>query len=99
MNNEQRIAFIGPKEYCNAMRFVGFECFGAFDEGQALGLIKKLKNENYVLIFVSQDIAPKDVGFDRVVVLPGMVKSSDPEYLKQEITKAIGGEINLSLKP
>jgi vacuolar-type H+-ATPase subunit F/Vma7 len=95
MKNNQRMAFIGPKEYVNSMRFIGCQCFSSFNEEESLDLIEKLKQEDYALIFISQDVCPEEIGLDRVVVLPGMVKASDPQYLKQEIKKAIGGEIEL----
>jgi vacuolar-type H+-ATPase subunit F/Vma7 len=95
---EKRVAFIGFYEYVNAMRFFGFECFGVKDIKEAEEKIKELEKENYSLIFVSQDVCPEDVGLDRVVVLPGIAKLSDDQYLKKEIIKAIGGEIDLSVK-
>ena len=92
-----KIAFIAPREYSKSMRFAGFECFSAGDKEEAVELIEKLAEKEYAFIFVSQDIAPDDVGLGNVVVLPGMVKKSDSEYLKKEIIKAIGGEINLAV--
>jgi vacuolar-type H+-ATPase subunit F/Vma7 len=97
MIENQLIAFIGEKEYCQSMRFIGFDCFSVFNKEQAINLIEELKKENYALIMVSQDIAPEDVGLDNVVVIPGMVKKSDQQGLKKEIIKAIGNEINLSV--
>ncbi len=96
--NERRIAFIGFPEYVGAMRFFGFDCFGVNSTEEAGEKIKVLKEENYSLIFISQDIAPDDVGLDSVVILPGIAKASDEQYLKKEIAKAIGGEIDLSVK-
>jgi vacuolar-type H+-ATPase subunit F/Vma7 len=96
--SERKIAFIGFPEYTNVMRFFGFDCFEANDIKEAEEKIKLLKEENYSLIFISQDVAPDDVGLERVVVLPGITVSSDEQYLKKEIVKAIGGEIDLSVK-
>jgi vacuolar-type H+-ATPase subunit F/Vma7 len=95
---ERKIAFIGFPEYASAMRFFGFECFGVNDIKEAEEKIKLLREENYSLIFISQDITPDDVGLDRVVVLPGIAKASDEQYLKKEIAKAIGGDVDLSVK-
>ncbi len=95
MNNSQKIAFVGPKEYANAMRFAGFECFKVFNKKESLEKIEELKKEDYALIFVSQDVCPDDIGFDRVVSLPGTVQASDDNYLKEEIKKAVGGEMDL----
>ena len=94
---KQKIAFIGEKEYSQLMRFIGFDCFSVLNEQEAINLIEKLKQENYALILISQDIASKDVGLGNVVVVPGMVKKSDKEEIKKEIIKAIGNEINLSV--
>ncbi|GEM_PF-1396807 len=97
MKNENKIAFIGPKEYFKAMIFAGFECFYAIDKKESTELIEDLKEKEYAFIFVSQDVAPDDVGLGNVVVLPGIAKKSDSEFLKKEIIKAIGGEIKLSV--
>lgn len=92
---EERIAFVGPNEYVNAMRFVGFDCFGVLDKDNAMEEIKRLEEEQYAIIFVAQDVCPDKIGLERVVVLPGILKEKDEEFLKEEITKAIGGEIEL----
>ncbi len=97
MINRNKIAFIAPREYSKSMSFAGFECFSAADKEEAIELIKKLTDKEYAFIFVSQDVAPDDIGLGNVVVLPGMVKKSDAGYLKKEIIKAIGGEINLAV--
>jgi len=97
MTNKNKIAFIAPGEYSKSMSFAGFECFSAADKEEAVELIRNLTEKEYAFIFVSQDIAPDDVGLGNVVVLPGIVKKSDSGYLKKEIIKAIGGEINLSV--
>ncbi len=92
---EERIAFVGPKEYVEAMNFAGFQCFGVLDKEEAQAKIKQLEEENYALIFVSQDVCPEDIGLGRVVALPGVAQAEDENYLKKEIIKAIGGEIDL----
>ncbi len=92
---EEKIAFVGPTEYVDALRFMGFQCFGVLDKKEATEEIKRLEEEQYALIFVSQDICPEKIGLDRVVVLPGILKEKDEKFLKEEITKAIGGEIDL----
>ncbi len=94
---EKRIAFVGPFEYVNAMRFFGFECFGVNDIKEAEEKIEKLKEEKYSLIFVSQDVCPENIGLDSIVALPGIAKASDEQYLKKEIAKAIGGDMDLSV--
>ncbi len=93
---EKRIAFVGPKEYAKVMRFAGFECFGVLSEDEAKETIKNLEEENYALIFVSQDVCPKEVAMDRIVVLPGVSKKEeDSDYLKKEINKALGGDYDI----
>ncbi len=92
---EERIAFVGPKEYVETLRFMGFDCFGVLNKEGAEEEIKRLEEEQYALIFVAQDICPDKIGLERVVVLPGILKTKDEKFLKQEIIKAIGGEINL----
>ena len=92
---EGKIAFIGPREYASVMRFAGFHCFGVSDIQEAQEKIKKLEEEDYALIFISQDVSPENIGMDRVVILPGIAKGGDKNYLKKEIIKAVGGEIDL----
>jgi vacuolar-type H+-ATPase subunit F/Vma7 len=92
---EGKIAFIGPREYASVMRFTGFYCFGVSNTQEAQEKIKKLEEEDYTLIFISQDVAPENIGMDRVVILPGIAKEGDKNYLKKEIIKAVGGEIDL----
>ena len=93
--SEKRIAFVGPEEYVDAMRFAGFSCFGVTDKEEAEEKIKQLEEEDYGLIFVSQDVCPEDVGLGRVVALPGIAQEEDENYLKNEIVKALGGEYEL----
>ncbi len=92
---ERRIAFIGPKEYAQAMRFMGFICFGVLDEKEAEEEIIRLIDEDYALIFVAQDVSSDKIRSERVVVVPGIAKKEDKDFLSEEITKAVGGEIEL----
>lgn len=92
---ESRIAFVGPTEYVDSLRFMGFDCFGVLSKEEAEEEIKRLEEEQYALVFVSQDICPDKTKMERVVVLPGILKTKDEKFLKEEITKAIGGEIEL----
>ncbi len=91
----KKIAFVGPKEYAGVMRFAGFECYSVFNKTEAGKKIKELEEADYALIFVSQDICPDKTGMDRVVVLPGMLEGKDDNFLQEEISKAIGGDIEL----
>ena len=92
---KDRIAFIGPKEYVEVMRFVGFYTFDVLDKKEAEKKIEELEKEEYAVIFVSQDVCPENIGVGRVVSLPGISKEDDPDYLKNEITKALGGEYQI----
>ncbi len=92
---QERIAFIAHKEYVNTMRFAGFECFPVTDKERAVEKLRELEEEDYALIFISQDVAPDKIGLERVVVLPGIIKKKDEKFLQEEISKAIGGEMQL----
>ncbi len=93
--SEKRIAFIGPREYADAMRFAGFQCFSVSGKEEAQGKIEQLEKEEYALIFVAQDVCPDEIGLGRVVSLPGIAQAKDENYLKEEIVKALGGEYEL----
>ncbi len=93
--NESRVAFVGPKEYVDMMRFMGFDCFGVLGKKQAAETISKLEEDNYALIFVSQDVSPDNTGLERVVVLPGVLSKKDDKFLQEEIAKAVGGDIEI----
>jgi vacuolar-type H+-ATPase subunit F/Vma7 len=93
--SDTKIAFVGPREYAKVMRFAGFVCFGVTSTEEAEEKIKELEEKGYALIFVAQDVCPEDIGLDRVVALPGIAKAKDENYLKKEIAKAIGGELDL----
>ncbi len=93
--SEKRIAFVGPEEYADAMRFAGFRCFGITNKEEVEEKIKQLEKEDYSLIFVSQDVCPEDVGLGRVVAVPGITQEENENYLKNEIVKALGGEYEL----
>ncbi len=92
---ENRVAFVGPEEYADMMRFMGFDCFGVLGKEQAAETINKLEEDNYALIFVSQDISPDNTGLERVVVLPGILNKKDDKFLQEEIAKAVGGDIEI----
>lgn len=97
MSTDSKIAFVGAREYAAAMRFAGFECFGVSSPEEAKTTIQKLSQQNYVLIFVSRDIAPSSILVHNVVVLPGMTGKIGDGGLTDEITRAIGSEINLTV--
>jgi vacuolar-type H+-ATPase subunit F/Vma7 len=89
----KKLAFIGPGEYVDLFRLIGFECFESLNQEETLSLIERL--EDYPLIIVSQDVCPEKIISEKVVVLPGLVKKQDENYLKNEIKKAVGGDIML----
>jgi len=90
-SEENKIAFIGPKEYSKAFSFLGFYCFCAKDEKEANESIEKAKKEGFVLIFVSQDVLKKET--PDIILLPGIVSKKDENYLKEEIKRAVGAKI------
>jgi len=87
----KKIFFIGPKEYCNAMRLIGFQCLPAGNKEEASLIAEEIQDD--ALILVSQDLSLEK---KEVVNLPGLVQKTDPEHLKQETRKAIGGDIMLN---
>ncbi len=91
-----KIAFIGLKNYYNAFRLLGFECFESKKGKETEDLIKKLKQENFDLIFTTEDlISFSELG---VVVLPGLKDRDGAEKtsIKRQVEKALGGAISPS---
>lgn len=88
-----KIAFVGPREYHRSFQLLGFEGFAAQSKKGALDLIRKLKTQNFGLIFTSQDVLDEES--PGVIILPGLVKKQKVDYLKNIIKKAIGKEIKL----
>lgn len=88
-----KIAFVGPREYHRSLELLGFESFAVKSKKEALDLIKKLKSQEFGLVFASQDVLDEEC--PGVVILPGLVKKQKVDYLKNIIKKAIGKEIKL----
>ncbi|MDD2913205.1 MAG: hypothetical protein PHH17_01010 [Candidatus Pacebacteria bacterium] len=86
-----KIAFIGPKEYSEAFSFLGFYCFSADNEKEFFQIFEEIKKEKFEVVFVSQDILSEEIS--GIVLLPGIVKKQDEEYLKKEITRAVGAKM------
>lgn len=86
-----KIAYIGPKEYSMVFSFLGFYCFSVEKKEEFEDVLKNVKKEGFDLIFASQDIVSKET-LD-IVVLPGLVKKGDKDYLKEEIKRAIGTKL------
>ncbi len=89
-----KAAFIAPKAYCRSFRLLGFHCYEANKEEEAQELIKKLKEEGYVLIMTTEDLV-SDAGY-QAVVLPGIKKGDGKEALNKQIEKALGGAVSAS---
>ncbi len=91
-----KIAFIGAKNYHRSFKLLGFECFESEEEKQAQDLIKQLKQNNFELIFVTDDLM--EAGGMGVVVLPGLKQQAGRQKtsIKQQIEKALGGAISPS---
>ncbi len=86
-----KIAFIGPKEYFMAFSLLGFYCFFVNKKEEFSEILDKVKKEGFDLIFASQDIVEKETS--DIVVLPGIVKKSDENYLREEIKRAVGTKL------
>ena len=76
-----------------AFSLAGIRGVGVKNSDEAKEKIKELK-EQYDLIFVSQDVY-KENSSEGVVAVPGMKNEKEEDYLKEEIKKAIGIEINI----
>ncbi len=88
-----KIAFIGPKQYSESMRLIGAETFEVNSEREALDLIKNLQNDDYKIIFASNDILEKDI--EGVVVLPGIKKKEESVFLDRITNKVLGKNIKI----
>lgn len=88
-----KAAFIGLKQYSDALRSIGIDCFSVESAKDIPGLTDNLKKEGYGIIFTSQDIVLEDI--KDVVVLPGLVKKGESNFLKNIIKKAIGKDIKI----
>jgi vacuolar-type H+-ATPase subunit F/Vma7 len=88
-----KIAFIGPKSYYRAFKFLGFNCFESETEEETKKLIKELKEE-YDLIFTTEDLISS--GGLGVVVLPGIKKKSKREGLQKQVERALGDAVNIA---
>ncbi len=93
-NQNKKIAFVAPQQYAKSLSLLGFKTFEADSEQKAEQTIEDLKTKDFRLIFVSGDIFSKEI--PGVVVLPGMTKKPETDFLQQIIKKAIGKEIKLS---
>lgn len=91
IKKNSKIAYIGPKEYSMIFSFLGFYCFSVEKKEEFEDTLKNVKEEGFDLIFASQDIVSKET-LD-IVVLPGIVKKEDKDYLKEEIKRAIGTKL------
>lgn len=91
LKEETKIAFIGPKEYFEIFSFLGFYCFPVNKKEDFFEVLDSVKKENFGLIFASQDIVEKET--PDIVVLPGIVKKNDKDYLREEIKRAVGTKL------
>ncbi len=86
-----KAAFIGPKEYSTVFSFLGFYCFPVDRKEDFQKVLDRVEEEGFELIFASQDIVEKETS--NIVVLPGIVKKGDENYLKEEIKRAVGTKL------
>ncbi len=87
-----KIAFIGPKSYYRAFSSLGFHCFSADDEKEAKELMDRLMNEDFRLIFTTEDLISS--GGLGIIVLPGLKKGKKRTTLKEQMERALGGAVS-----
>jgi len=88
-----KVAFIGPEQYCQSFKLIGFKTFQANSQKQALEVINNLKTKEFGAVFASRDVLEKQI--EGVVILPGLNKKEETDSLKEIIKKAIGKEVKL----
>lgn len=104
MIQSAKIAVIGDKDSILAFKAVGVEVFSASNVFEASHILKKLTDENYGVIFITEDIAALVVDIldklkDRPTPAVIPIPSSQGETglgmagIKKDVEKAIGVDI------
>lgn len=99
-----KIAVIGDKDSVLAFKAVGMEVFDATTAAQAQGLIKKLSQGDYAVIFIAENLAeqiPETLAkaklktFPAVVPIPTGANASGfgMQGIKADVEKAIGIDV------
>ena len=90
---KSEIAFIGPPEYVEAFRLLGFACWEARSIDEASSTVDAIRRD-FKLLFVSRDVweRPPEEG---ITVLPGVGGSQGKDGIKELIHQALGKDINL----
>lgn len=99
-----KIGVIGDKDSVLGFMAVGFKVFAADDVTQASKLLKQLANEDYAVIYITENLAfrmeeeiarYKDKPIPAVIVIPG--KDGTTGYgmtnLKKSVERAVGADI------
>lgn len=87
------IAFIGPPEYVEAFRLLGFACREARSIDEASSIVDDIRID-FKLLFVSRDVweRPPEEG---ITVLPGVGESQGKDGIRELVHQALGKDINL----
>ena len=99
-----KIAVIGDKDSVLAFKAVGVEVYDATTAEQAAGLIKKLSQEQYAVLFVAESLAeliPDTLAKAKLQTYPAVVPiptTATPsgfglQGIKSDVEKAIGVDI------
>lgn len=99
-----KIGVIGDKDSVLGFMAVGFKVFAADDVSQAAKLLKQLANEDFAVIYITENLAfrmeddiarYKDKPIPAVIVIPG--KDGTTGYgmtnLKKSVERAVGADI------
>ena len=99
-----KIAVIGDFESVLGFKALGLDVFPTDDPGEASTLITKLKNEDYGIIYITEDLAQhvgetiaryKDNPLPAIILIPGKSGSLGLglAQIKDSIERAVGADI------
>lgn len=99
-----KIAVIGDRESIKGFAALGLDIFPCDTHSEGEKIFKKLVNENYGVIYITEHIAmglSKEIAktdkmlTPSVVAIPGVIKSENVgrEALKAAVIKAVGSDI------
>ena len=106
MFKPSKIAAVGDKDTLLALRAVGADTFSATTE-DADEILKRLTNENYGIIFITEELAAsaldtlrtlKTHTFPAVVLIPSAIHGAmgfANELLKKDIERALGTDAGI----
>lgn len=99
-----RIGIIGDKQSVLGFKAVGLDVFGCTDKDDARHKLEKIANENYAIIYVTEDFYEdiKDTIYvynekrlPAIIPIPGMngTKNIGIENIKKAVERAVGADI------